>query len=181
MDASKVDRYVSAKWDDEIVQQLVEYIRIPNNSPMFDADWVKNGYMDQAVALMEGWAKAQTIPGMQVEVVRLQGRTPLICIEIPATNGGSDEDCVLLYGHLDKQPEMTGWEPGLDPWTPVLRGERLYGRGSADDGYAAFASLIALRVLAAQKIPHARCVLLIEACEESGSVDLPAWTVSRSP
>src|SRR5690606_28839066 len=61
MDASKIDRYVGAKWDDEIVPQLVEYIRIPNKSPMFDADWVKNGYMADAVKLMESWARAQSI------------------------------------------------------------------------------------------------------------------------
>jgi acetylornithine deacetylase/succinyl-diaminopimelate desuccinylase-like protein len=175
MDASKVDRYVGEKWDDEIVPQLVEYIRIPNKSPMFDADWVKHGYMDDAVKLMERWAKAQTIPGMQVEVVRLEGRTPLIFIEIPAANGGSNDDCVLLYGHLDKQPEMTGWDTDLGPWKPVIKGDRLYGRGGADDGYAIFGSLAAIMALQEQKLPHARCVILIEACEESGSYDLPAY------
>ncbi|MCI4568766.1 M20 family metallopeptidase [Lysobacter sp. CFH 32150] len=175
MDASKVDRYVSTKWDDEIVPQLVEYIRIPNKSPMFDADWLAHGYMDAAVKLMETWAKAQPIPGMQLEVVRLEGRTPLICIEIPASNGGSDEDCVLLYGHLDKQPEMTGWDDDLGPWKPVIKGDKLYGRGGADDGYAIFGSLAAILALQEQKVPHARCVVLIEACEESGSYDLPAY------
>ncbi|MEG3790212.1 M20 family metallopeptidase [Lysobacter sp. CCNWLW3] len=175
MDASKVDRYVGEKWDDEIVPQLVEYIRIPNKSPMFDADWVKHGYMDDAVKLMESWARAQTIPGMQVEVVRLEGRTPLIFIDIPAAHGGSDEDCVLLYGHLDKQPEMTGWDADLGPWTPVIKGDRLYGRGGADDGYAIFGSLAAIMALQEQQLPHARCVILIEACEESGSYDLPAY------
>ncbi|MBX9399735.1 M20 family metallopeptidase [Lysobacter sp. BMK333-48F3] len=175
MDASQVDRYVGQKWDDEIVPQLVEYIRIPNKSPMFDADWVQHGYMDDAVRLMETWAKAQPIPGMQVEVVRLEGRTPLIFIDIPAAHGGSDSDCVLLYGHLDKQPEMTGWDDGLGPWTPVLKGDKLFGRGGADDGYAIFGSLAAILALQDQKVPHARCVILIEACEESGSYDLPAY------
>ncbi|UHQ22313.1 M20 family metallopeptidase [Lysobacter sp. 5GHs7-4] len=175
MDASKVDRYVGEKWDDEIVPQLVEYIRIPNKSPMFDADWVQHGYMDDAVKLMESWARAQTIPGMQVEVVRLPGRTPLIFIDVPAAHGGSDEDCVLLYGHLDKQPEMTGWDADLGPWTPVIKGDRLYGRGGADDGYAIFGSLAAIMALQEQQLPHARCVILIEACEESGSYDLPAY------
>ncbi|WP_031373681.1 M20 family metallopeptidase [Lysobacter antibioticus] len=175
MDASKVDRYVSEKWDDEIVPQLVEYIRIPNKSPMFDADWVQHGYMDDAVKLMETWARAQSIPGMQVEVVRLEGRTPLIFIDIPAAHGGSDEDCVLLYGHLDKQPEMTGWDDDLGPWKPVIKGDKLYGRGGADDGYAIFGSLAAILALQEQQQPHARCVILIEACEESGSYDLPAY------
>ena len=175
MDASKVDRFVSEKWDDDIVPQLVEYIRIPNKSPMFDADWKANGYMEDAVRLMEAWARAQAIPGMHVEVVRLEGRTPLIYLDIPASDGRSGDDCVLLYGHLDKQPEMTGWDDGLGPWTPVIKGDRLYGRGGADDGYAIFGSLTAIQALQEQGAPHARCVILIEACEESGSYDLPAY------
>jgi acetylornithine deacetylase/succinyl-diaminopimelate desuccinylase-like protein len=175
MDHHALDRQIAQQWDDDIVPQLVDYIRIPNKSPMFDADWVAHGYMDDAVALMERWARAQPITGMRVEVLRLAGRTPLIFVEIPAANGGSDDDVVLLYGHLDKQPEMTGWDPDLGPWQPVLRGDRLYGRGGADDGYAIFGSLAAIRALQEQQLPHARCVVLIEACEESGSYDLPAY------
>jgi acetylornithine deacetylase/succinyl-diaminopimelate desuccinylase-like protein len=175
MDASQIDRFVAEKWDDDIVPQLVDYIRIPNKSPMFDADWVAHGYMDAAVALMERWARAQDIPGMSVDVVRLDGRTPLIFLDIPATDEDTGDDCVLLYGHLDKQPEMTGWDDDLGPWKPVLKGDRLYGRGGADDGYAIFGSLAAIQALQAQKAPHARCVILIEACEESGSYDLPAY------
>ena len=175
MDTAKVDRYVAEKWDDEIVPQLVEYIRIPNKSPMFDKDWVANGYMEQAVQLMERWAKAQSVPGMQVEVVRLEGRTPLIFIEIPASGPDTGADTVLLYGHLDKQPEMTGWDDDLGPWVPVIKGDKLYGRGGADDGYAIFGSLAAIQALQQQGVSHARCVVLIEACEESGSYDLPAY------
>lgn len=175
MDTAKADRYVTEKWDDDIVPQLIEYIRIPNKSPMFDKDWVAHGYMEDAVKLMEGWAKAQAIPGMQVETVRLEGRTPLIFIEIPATDPATGADTVLLYGHLDKQPEMTGWDSDLGPWTPVLKGDKLFGRGGADDGYAIFGSLAAIQALQQQGVPHARCVVLIEACEESGSYDLPAY------
>ena len=175
MDTAKIDRFVAAKWDDEIVPQLVEYIRIPNKSPMFDKDWVAHGYMDDAVKLMEAWARRQPIPGMQLEVVRLEGRTPLIFIEIPANGPDTGADTVLLYGHLDKQPEMTGWDDGLGPWTPVIKGDRLFGRGGADDGYAIFGSLAAIQALQDQGVPHARCVVLIEACEESGSYDLPAY------
>jgi acetylornithine deacetylase/succinyl-diaminopimelate desuccinylase-like protein len=175
MDASRIDRFIADKWDDDIVPQLVEYIRIPNKSPMFDSQWVEHGFMDAAVALMEAWAKAQAIPGLVVEVVQLEGRTPLIYLEVPATGADTGEDCVLLYGHLDKQPEMTGWDEGLGPWEPVLKGDRLYGRGGADDGYAIFGSLAAIQALQDQGAPHARCVILIEACEESGSYDLPAY------
>ncbi|QEO27065.1 M20 family metallopeptidase [Xanthomonas translucens] len=175
MDSAKIDRFLSAKWDDDIVPQLVDYIRIPNKSPMFDADWVANGYMGDAVRLMERWARAQAIPGLVVEVVQLEGRTPLIYLDVPATGAETGTDTVLLYGHLDKQPEMTGWDADLGPWTPVLKGDRLYGRGGADDGYALFGSLAAILALQDQGIAHARCVILIEACEESGSYDLPAY------
>ncbi len=175
MDSAKIGQFVSDKWDNDIVPQLVDYIRIPNKSPMFDANWVQNGYMAQAVTLMETWARNQKVAGLQVEVVQLEGRTPLIFLEIPASGPDTGEDTVLLYGHLDKQPEMTGWDPDLGPWKPVLRGDKLYGRGGADDGYAIFGSLAAILALQEQGLPHARCVILIEACEESGSYDLPAY------
>ncbi len=175
MDSAKIEQFISDTWDREIVPKLVDYIRIPNKSPMFDADWVAHGYMEQAVVLMETWARAQAIDGMQVDVVSLDGRTPLIFIEIPAIGPESGDDTVLLYGHLDKQPEMTGWDADLGPWEPVLRDDKLYGRGGADDGYAIFGSLTAVLALRTQGLPHARCVMLIEACEESGSDDLPAY------
>ncbi len=175
MDNARIAAYLDRKWDEDIVPQLVDYIRIPNKSPMFDPDWVAHGHMDAAVALMERWAKAQAIPGLVVDVVRLEGRTPLIYLEIPASGESTGADTVLLYGHLDKQPEMTGWDADLGPWTPVLKGDKLYGRGGADDGYAIFGSLAAVMALQEQGLPHARCVILIEACEESGSYDLPAY------
>lgn len=174
MDPKQAERFVNELWDDEIVGQLVEYIRIPNKSPMFDADWVQHGYMEDAVTLMEAWARKQPVRGMQIEVVRLPGRTPLIFIEIEGTDAGNP-DTVLLYGHLDKQPEMSGWADDLGPWKPVIKGDKLYGRGGADDGYALFGSLAAIMALQQQGRPHARCVILIEACEESGSYDLPHY------
>jgi acetylornithine deacetylase/succinyl-diaminopimelate desuccinylase-like protein len=156
-------------WDEEILPALNDYIRIPNKSPAYEPNWQAN--MDRAVALVEAWCRRQPLAGLQFEVVRLENRTPVILMEIP----GSSADTVLLYGHLDKQPEMTGWRQGLSPWEPVREGDKLYGRGGADDGYSAFASLTALRLLQEQKLPHARCVVLIEAGEESGSPDLPAY------
>ncbi len=156
---------------DSIVPKLSEYIRIPNKSPLFDAEWQSHGYMDRAAELMAAWCREQPIAGLKVEIVRAAGRTPVLLCEIP----GGGKDTVLLYGHMDKQPEFTGWADGLSPWEPVLRDGKLYGRGGADDGYAVFSSLTAIRLLQEQKIPHARCVVLIEACEESGSYDLPHY------
>jgi acetylornithine deacetylase/succinyl-diaminopimelate desuccinylase-like protein len=171
MNTSEIKNYCEQRWQESALPELIEYIRIPNKSPMFDADWEKHGYMETAVTQFENWCRAQDIPDMILEVVCLEGRTPLIFMDIL----GESEDTVLLYGHLDKQPEMSGWRDGLGPWEPVLDGDKLYGRGGADDGYAIFSSLIAIQALQQQQIPHARCVVIIEACEESGSFDLPFY------
>ncbi|MBM3464616.1 MAG: M20/M25/M40 family metallo-hydrolase [Armatimonadetes bacterium] len=173
-------QYVERLWDDSIVPTLVDYIKIPNKSQDFDPQWREHGHMDRAVALIEGWCKENAVPGMTVEVVRLDNRGPVILMEVPArgskdASSGTSDDTVLLYGHLDKQPEMHGWNEGLGPWTPVQRDDRLYGRGGADDGYAAFASLGAIKTLHERGKAHARCVILIESGEESGSPDLPAY------
>ena len=167
----KTSSFCNQRWDESVIPELIKYIRIPNKSPMFDPEWQSNGYMDQAVDQFTGWIGKQEIAGLQLELVRLDNRTPLIFVNIP----GSSDNTVLLYGHLDKQPEMSGWREGLDPWTPVLDGDKLYGRGGADDGYALFACLTAIEALQKQGIPHAHCVIIIEACEESGSPDLPFY------
>ncbi len=171
MNSDKLYDFVSEMWDRQIVPELTEYIKIPNKSPMFDRDWVEHGYMNEALDLIENWVRAQPISGMLVERIQLPGRTPLLLIEIP----GKGDDTVLLYGHMDKQPEMIGWANDLGPWKPVLSGDKLYGRGGADDGYATYASLTAIMALAERGIAHSRCVVLIEGCEESGSYDLPFY------
>jgi acetylornithine deacetylase/succinyl-diaminopimelate desuccinylase-like protein len=170
---ARATKFVDQCWGDEVVPTLVEYIKIPNKSPSFDPEWASHGYMDEAVALFERWARAKlaSLPGATLKVVRLPGRTPVIVIDVP----GQSEDRVLLYGHLDKQPEMVGWADGCGPWTPRIEGDKLYGRGGADDGYAMFGALSALLALHEQGVPHAHCVVLIEACEESGSYDLPFY------
>lgn len=171
MDSSKTESFVDQLWDESIIPELCEYIKVPNKSPAFDPDWAANGHMDKAVAMLEAWCRTQPVEGMRTEVIRLEGRTPILFIEIE----GDSDDVVLLYGHYDKQPEFEGWDDDLDPWTPVIRDGKLYGRGGADDGYAVFGSLTAIRTLQEQGIPHARCVVLIEGCEESGSFDLPFY------
>ncbi|MBX3707772.1 MAG: M20/M25/M40 family metallo-hydrolase [Pseudomonadales bacterium] len=163
---------IDARWEDSIVPALEDYIRIPNKSPAFDPHWQAHGHMHTAVRLLERWARAAGVAGLVTEIVELPGRTPLLFGTVPA-HGGSGT--VLLYGHYDKQPEFDGWRSGLAPWEPVLDDGRLYGRGGADDGYALFASLTAIAAVQAAGLPHARCVLLIEGCEESGSYDLPHY------
>jgi acetylornithine deacetylase/succinyl-diaminopimelate desuccinylase-like protein len=170
MDLQRLTAAIAKTWDDSIVERLIAYVRIPNKSPMFDAHWERNGHMEAAVMLMAEWCRAQPLPGARVEVRRIAGRTPLLLVDVPGELPG----CTLLYGHLDKQPEFTGWLPGLGPWEPVLRDGKLYGRGAADDGYAVFSSITAIAALKQQQVRLPRCVVLIEACEESGSIDLPA-------
>ena len=171
IDTSQTSSYVDALWDDSVIPTLAEYIRIPNKSPAFDSEWQANGYMEDAVQLLSRWVSGQNIKGLTQEIIRLEGRTPLLLCEIKGSAPGN----VLLYGHYDKQPEFTGWQDGLSPWDPILRKGRLYGRGGADDGYALFASLAAIAALQDQGIPHPRCLVVIEGCEESGSFDLPHY------
>src|SRR5689334_15395547 len=121
---------VAHHWDAEIVSQLVEYVRIPAKSPHFDPGWEANGHIENVIALAERWVRAQPVRGLIVEIVRLQGRTPVLVFEAPATDAKA-KNTVLLYGHLDKQPEMTGWRDGFGPWVPVIEEGKLYGRGSA--------------------------------------------------
>ncbi len=171
MNKKEIQNYVEKVWDESITPELIDYIRIPNKSPAFDPDWQEHGHMEKVVQQFVRWAEAQNITDMTLDIVRLEGRTPLLFMEIP----GQSDNTILLYGHLDKQPEMKGWKEGLGPWTPVMDGDKLYGRGGVDDGYAMFASLTAIGALQKQNIPHARCVVIIEACEESGSYDLPFY------
>jgi acetylornithine deacetylase/succinyl-diaminopimelate desuccinylase-like protein len=179
-EASALAAFADRAWDEQIVPALTDYIAIPSKSPMFDADWQKNGFIDKVVRDAASWVEGRKVAGLKLEVVRLPGRTPVIFFEVPATKAGST-DTVLMYGHLDKQPEFTGWRHDLGPWTPKYENGLLYGRGGADDGYAVYASITAIEALDAQDIPRPRCVGIIEACEESGSFDLPAYIDALKP
>jgi acetylornithine deacetylase/succinyl-diaminopimelate desuccinylase-like protein len=172
MTTNAVQSHIDAFWDTEILPALMEYIRIPNESPLFDPDWSTHGHMERAVDLVVRWIQRHQPEGTQVTVLRDGERTPVLLVEIP----GTLPETVLMYGHLDKQPPFAGWREGLGPWKPVLDGQgRLFGRGGADDGYAAFAALAAVKALQARGGRHGRIVLLIECSEESGSVDLPHY------
>lgn len=173
-EATAIAEFANRTWDEEIVPALTDYIAIPAKSPMFDADWQKNGHLERVVRDAASWVESKKVAGLKLEVVRIEGRTPVIFFEVPATKAGST-DTICLYGHLDKQPEFNGWRSDLGPWTPKYENGLLYGRGAADDGYAVYASLTAILALDRQGIPRPRCVGIIEACEESGSFDLPAY------
>ena len=177
MDIRRAQNFVAAAWEERVLPALSDYIAIPCKSPAFDDDWARRGEIDRAVAHIEAWCRDQKLPELGIAVRRLPGRTPLLLLEMP----GGGKDCTLVYGHLDKQPEMRGWAPGLHPWRAVRRGDHLYGRGGADDGYAVFAIVTALCALRDQGIAPGRIVVLIESCEESGSYDLPAYLEDLAP
>ncbi len=177
-EASGLAGFIDRTWDEEIVPAITDYIAVPAKSPMFDADWAANGYIERVLRDAAGWVESRKVAGLKLEVIRLEGRTPVIFFDVPATcPGGNDAgaETILLYGHLDKQPEFNGWRSDLGPWTPKYIDGLLYGRGSADDGYAVYASLTAIMALDQQGLPRPRCVGIIETCEESGSFDLPAY------
>ena len=156
----------------DALDTLIEFGNIPCLSPMFDEHWEESGHIEAAIQLLADWARQRSIADAHVEIHRLPERTPVLTVTVPATSATTGT-CVL-YGHLDKQPPLGDWSEGLDPYVPVRRGDRLYGRGLADDGYSVFAALLALESLEAAGRAHARCVVLIEASEESASSDLEA-------
>jgi len=171
LDAEAALAHTTEKWDRDIVRQLTDYIAIPAKSPGFDKDWQQHGFIDTVMRNAAAWVEAQKVEGLTLEIVRLPGRTPVLFFEIAATKANASQT-VLMYGHLDKQPEFSGWRADLGPWTPVYEDGKLYGRGGADDGYAVYAAIAAVQALKAQKLPHPRIVGLVETCEESGSYDL---------
>ena len=181
MNLADLRHFVARKWDDDVVPRLVDYVRVPAKSPAFDASWSAHGYLDAVVRDAEAWCRAQRIDGMTIEVVAIDGRTPCLLFDVPATGGLGNDRTVLFYGHLDKQPEMIGWREDLGPWTPVIEDGKLYGRGSADDGYAIYAALTTIAAIDAQGSARPRCVGIIETCEESGSPDLPAYLELLTP
>lgn len=177
LDILRTQAAAHSLFENDVYPWLCLYIQIQALSPAFDEEWEAHGKLQEAAQLLMSWCATQGgVQGLQVEIVRIPGRTPVVLIEIPMFGEMPNDDTILLYGHLDKQPKgEAAWSEGLGPWTPIRRDGRLYGRGGADDGYAAFAAIGAIRLLQEQGIPHARCVILIEGCEESGSFDLPAY------
>ena len=175
MNLADLNEFVATKWDADLVPRLIDYVRVPAKSPAFDASWEAHGHLRAVVKAAEAWCREQPIKGLTIEIVAIEGKTPCLLFDVPATHGLGDDRTVLFYGHLDKQPEMTGWRDDLGPWKPVYEDGKLYGRGSGDDGYAIYAALTTIAALDAQGVARPRCVGIIETCEESGSPDLPEY------
>ncbi len=171
MESGKLEDFINNIWDTSIIPELEEYIKIPAKSPNYDQDWIENGYLKEAGERIHKWCTKSEIKGLKAELLTPEGKTPLLFIEIDGTDPNRDTS-VLMYGHIDKQPESTGWDDNKGPWKPVTENNRLYGRGGADDGYSVFMAIASIKALQEQNIPHPHCSLVIESCEESGSFDL---------
>ena len=160
-------------WDTRALPALMDFIRIPCKSTAFDPHWESNGYLNQACTFISAWVKQQ-LPQASCEIIQEPGKTPCLWLDVPAYHAQTD-NTVAFYGHLDKQPEASGWSEGLGPWTPVIRDGKLFGRGCSDDGYSVFLMISALVSLREQGLGHPHCVGIFETQEESGSIDLPHY------
>jgi acetylornithine deacetylase/succinyl-diaminopimelate desuccinylase-like protein len=161
-----------AQFESDALPTLMQYAAIEAISPAYDPAWASYGALVAATELLAAWARERRLANFTVQVHEIADKTPVITVTVEPT--APVAGTVVLYGHLDKQPPLGDWSAGLHPFRPVRRGDRVYARGVADDGYSIFAALLALEELERSGTPHGRCVVLIEASEESGSPDLAA-------
>eukprot|EP01134_Creolimax_fragrantissima_P007648 CFRG7648T1 len=169
MDATKTQAFVDKHFQEKFVDTLSGFIKIPNCTPAFDADYLTNGHIQTAIKYILDFTDSLKIPGLTHSVYDDESRPPMVCIVYP----GEVKQNVMIYGHLDKQPFMEGrWSEGLDALTPVIRDNKLYGRGSADDGYSVLAALLSIQAAREQGVPLPRICILLETEEESGSENL---------
>jgi acetylornithine deacetylase/succinyl-diaminopimelate desuccinylase-like protein len=147
LEPASLQGFADERWDQAIVPALKDYIAIPAKSPMFDAQWAQQGLLDKVARDAAAWVESRKVDGLKLEIIRIEGRTPVIFFEVPARGDNASGQTVLMYGHLDKQPEFNGWRSDLGPWTPKLEDGKLFGRGGADDGYAVYAAITALEAL----------------------------------
>ena len=180
MDKRIIKPYVDKFFGLRVLPNLMDFIRIPNCSPNYDSDWETNGNALKAANFLCDWIESLEMKDCTVNLVKDPGHTPFLYIEILPTNK-DDDSTILLYGHLDKQPAFTGWSDGLGPQKPVIIADRLYGRGSSDDGYAVFAAITAVKACQDNNYPLPRIVILIEGAEESNTVDLFYYVEQLKP
>ncbi len=171
MNTADIYSYIDDYFENSILDSLAEYIEIPAKSPAFDRNWKENGYLDQSMKHVIDWIEAQDVEGLEISLHEIPGKTPTLLLDYP----GDVDDTILVYGHIDKQPEFDGWHEGLAPWKAVRRDDKLYGRGGADDGYAVYSAVALIKALKEQDLKMPRIVTLIEASEESGSPDLAPY------
>ncbi len=165
--------YIHDAWKGDTLEALSRFISIPAKSKDFDDQWQEHGFLHRSLEEGKSWAQKH-FPSGTFEIIQLPGIPPVLFFDIPATGGHTGKP-VLFYGHFDKQPETSGWDEGLGPWTPVVKNGRLYGRGAVDDGYCFYSTLTAVKALEVSGKSHPRICGLFETDEESGSTDLAQY------
>lgn len=169
-----LNKTINEFWDQHGIPGLMDFIRIPSKSTDFDPNWESNGFLKQACESAALWLKG-IIPDARCELLTETGRTPCLFVEIPPTKGYENSAAMAFYGHFDKLPETGEWQEGLGAWTPVLKNNCLYGRGSADDGYSFYLMGVCVAALKTLNHAHPRIIGIFETQEESGSKDLPYY------
>ena len=137
--------------------------------PSVSADPEQNGRVRESA---EATAVLLERSGMEhVRLAGVEGSHPYVIVEW--MHAGPDAPTVLLYAHHDVQPPGIVERWSSDPFTPVERDGRLYGRGSADDkaGAVADATAVAAWLDTAGSLP-CNVRVLIEGEEEIGSPTL---------
>lgn len=164
---------IASIWNEKAQPALEAFVTRKALSPGFDAAWKQNGVLRQVCDEAAAFGHS-LFPSAEFEVVEDEGKSPSLIFSVPATGAfvATPEKTAFFYGHLDKQPEATGWSEGRGPWKPVVENGKLYGRGCADDGYSIYAALTAIRALEDEGIDHPRCTGFLETREESGSDDV---------
>lgn len=162
---------ISEDFDRQALPSLKEFVRIDNLSPAFDPGAHRKEKTFSAVSHVKEWIGRHTPDGTSIQVLTKVEESPLLLVDVPGTGAGT----VMIYGHLDKQPPMTGWRNGLHPYKPVIEGTKMYGRGAVDDGYAPYSSILAINQLRRHDLDHPRCILVLETSEESNSIHLEPY------
>ena len=180
MDAKAIQRYVNDFFPNKVLPTFMNYVRIPNTTPSSDPNWKQTGNLLKAAELIVTWIKSLNLKDAKVYLLQDGDHTPFIFTDIAATRK-NDDRTILFYSHFDKMPATTGWDEGKGATKPVIENGRLYGRGTADDGYASFSVFTAVKCCQDHGVPLPRICITIEGCEESGEEDLRYYFLKLKP
>lgn len=169
MNKDDTTKFIDSKWDSWYVPGLSDFVRTPNLTAMVDPDYLTNGLLQKAMALVDDYINKLEIQGLQKHIFTTEQGLPLICYVVEASSPEIKSN-VMLYGHIDKQPYGEGWN--TSPTDPVIKGDLMYGRGSSDDGYSSFTCMLAVKAGQMQQVLMPRICLVLETEEESGSPSL---------
>ena len=170
VDIPSLQSRITKSIDEEIIPKLMDYIRVPSLSPLYDPFWESNGLMAAAQEILLSYMLSLNLKGYTHDLLKEPGLPWLFYGEVSATDPSLGT--ILIYGHMDKQPHFPDWIAGTDNTQPALIDDKLYGRGGADDGYSLPCAAMLIKTLQDLNLPHGRIVIIGETEEESGSPNL---------